>query len=496
MTGRLADLFRFAWGLLYWNTRKSWFRLRGGRVPCQVLSDSGRAFETGCEACLHWSRPAKFKRVCPLLVETADGLRCSVDTANVRPFWGRALLVFGGSFAALYLGGVLVIFAFLRTVGYPISVVHLAWPGSWHRVGQVRGWFFLERSSRAFAAGRPAEGMLYLNNAYEFDPSNYTVGFNFAQKLQLGHSGRADAVYRRLMQEHPAQRGITAQAWFRSMLARGDFLGVEGIARLQLTEDPTHASVWMRALIFATRELGSINTLQELLASPLPSLQPWRQVLEAELLLRQGRTAQARAMLNTTWNDQPPYSRFYQIRELIRIGESFTAIDLTGKYQSDVDDTARATLLLEAYTTMQAHQSLQRLVDSLLGPPLNLPTIRLLAAYLIRHPNPELLDKFFAKFTQEKIPFGDDSLETYLTLYCTAGADGDWTKLHAVAGKIRRTDGGTSLTLGLVESFFRGQTTHTRIAGLLPALPMPLEVHYALLERYPGPKIVPKEKSR
>jgi hypothetical protein len=52
------------------------------------------------------------------------------------------------------------------------------------------------------------------------------------------------------------------------------------------------------------------------------------------------------------------------------------------------------------------------------------------------------------------------------------------------------------LTLGFVESFFRGQTTQTRAAALLPALPLPLEVEYALLARYPGPRVTLEKSSR
>jgi hypothetical protein len=419
-------------------------------------------------------------------VETADGLRCSVNTAEVRPFWGRAIAAYAGTFGAIYVSVVLAIFIFLRTVGYPISVVHLAWPGSWHRIGEVRGAFFMDRSNRAFAAGRPAEGMLYLSNAYEFDPTNYTVGFSFAQKLQLGQPSKADAVYRRLMREHPAQRATTAQTWFRSLLSRGDFNGVQELSRIELVSDPAYASVWMRALIFASRQLQSDAVLRELLESKLSEFQPWRQLLDTELLLREGKLTDAKALLNRGWDNQPPYAQYYQIRELITADDAFTAIDLTGKYQGQLDDAARATLLLEAYTALGADQSLRRLADSLLGAPLNQPTIKLFAAYLIRHPNPTLLNQLFEKFAREKMPLADDNLETYLALYCTAGVANDWEKLHLVASSIRRADGGTSLTIGLAESFFRGQTTHTRIASLLPALPLPLEVYYALLERYPG----------
>jgi hypothetical protein len=37
-----------------------------------------------------------------------------------------------------------------------------------------------------------------------------------------------------------------------------------------------------------------------------------------------------------------------------------------------------------------------------------------------------------------------------------------------------------------LESFFRGRTTSDRITSILPMLPLPIEVNYALLERYPG----------
>ena len=116
MTGRFADLFRLVWALLYWNTRKSWFQLRRGRspCPCQSPSDSGRAYETACVACLSWNEPARFRRDCPLLVSTPQGLRCSVNTADVRPFWRRAFFFYGGGLATLYLTAALTVFIFLR----------------------------------------------------------------------------------------------------------------------------------------------------------------------------------------------------------------------------------------------------------------------------------------------------------------------------------------------------------------------------------------------
>lgn len=488
MIGRLADLFRLAWGLLYWNTRKSWFQLRRGRspCPCQSPSDSGRAYETACDASLSWHDAARFRRVCPLLVSTPQGFRCSVNAQDVRPFWGRAFRFYGGTLAAVYLCGALAIFVFLRTVGYPISIVHLVWPGSWHRVTEVRGWFFMERANRAFHAGRHAEGMLYLTNAYEFDPGNYTIGFTLAQRLQLGQPSRADEIYRRLLVSHPAESRATKQAWFRSLLARGDFAVIEPLAASEVLNDPEHAGVWMRALVFATRHTGNLDPLHHLVDSPSPAAQPWRSLLQVELMLRGGDRQRARVALNQPWHDVPAFSLFYQIRELTALGEGFAATDLLGQYSDRLDSTARTTLLLETYAALGATQSRQRLVASLLAPPLNPATLRLLSAHLIRRPDPALLNDVFARLDRDRLPLSDTTLESYLAVCCAAGVAGDWPKMAAVAKFVRAHGEGSAFTLSLVEAFFRGDTRQTRIAALLPALPMGLEVHYALLERYPG----------
>ncbi len=496
MTGRLADLFRLAWGLLYWNTRKSWFRYRRGRspCPCQAPSDSGRAFETVCDASLGWHDQRRFRRVCPLLVETKSGLRCSANTADVRPFWGRAAVSYGGTLLGLYLTGALVVFIFLRVVGYPVNVGHLVWPGSWHRVKEVRGWYFMQRADKAFAAGHPAEGMLYLSNAYEFDPANYTVATSLAQKLQLGQPIRSDAIYRELLVDHPEQRALTAQTWFRALLARGDFENVAELARTQVIEDSDRGSVWMRALIFATRQTRSDAPLRDLLASNAPAAAaPWRPLLTTELLQRAGRKAEFRSALRLSWASLPAYSQFYQVAALIEQGDAIAAVDLLQSYGPQLDNTVRATLLLEAYAALDAPLSRDHLIDALLVPPLNPPTINVLAAYLIRHPSQSVLDRIFAKFQNDRDRATDSSLESLLALDCAAGVARDWRKMHAIAGLLRSN--GSALTLGAVEAFFRGDTTQTRIAALLPALPLPLETTYALLERYPGPRralIAPK----
>lgn len=489
VTGWLADFFRLASGLLYWNTRKSWFRLRRGRArcPCQSPSDSGRAFETQCDAVVHWTSPERFRRLCPLLVKTPQGWRCSVNTPDVRPFWGRAFGYYGGALAAVYLAGVITVFIFLRTVGYPVSVFHVAWPPSWHRVGQARGWFFMEKARQSFAANRTSEAILYLSNAYEFDPANYAAGLTLAKTLQAGQPLVSNRLYDRLLHEHPAQHDATAQEWFRALLARGDFETISSLAGNEVLAGGPHASVWMRALVFAARQTHRDTALRALRDSPSPAATVWQPLLDAELFSLAGRNADARLLLDRTdWKRLPPYGIYYQVNRLTELGDVYAALDSLDRNGAGLDVETRVTLELTAYGRQGALRPLHQLANRLLGPKLNLPVITLLAAQLIRYPDPVLLEQVYARFRAEPIAFTTESAGAYFSLLCAAAVNGDWPKFDVLRASITQHAGSSQAVLTAVEAFFRGRTGATRVTSYLPALPLPLEVNYALIERYPG----------
>lgn len=429
-----------------------------------------------------------------MLVQTPNGLRCSADVRDVRPFWGRALRYYATAAATLYLVAIITVFIFLRSVGYPISIIHLAWPPSWSKVGVARGQFFLDRANRAFAKGNPAEGMLYLSNAHQFAPDNFEIAFVLAQKLQISQPQRSDELFRELLGTHREKRDLVTQTWFRGLLARGDFVSVEELARDRVLDDAAHNSVWMRALIFASRQRDDDTIIRQLLSSPQPSAAAWQPLLETELLLRSGRLADARAKLAHDWATVPPYGVYYRISELIAVGEGIQAVDMVETYRGRLDEAARVSLLLQAYSALGATQARQRLVTSLLNGPANAIAVNLIAADLIRHPDRALFAQTCDAFTKAFPRLENTTFETYLALYCAAGVVADWDRLHALARTLQTNATGNSLTLGLAESFFRHQTMQTRIAGLLNALPAPLEIHYALLERFPGPKPVKELK--
>ncbi len=494
MLGWLADFFRLAWGLVYWNTRKAWFQWRRGRAkcPCQNPSDSGRALETGCEACVNWDKPRRFQRVCPLLVETKDGLRCAANTADVRPFWGRLFGYYGGALLTIYLAGAITVFAVLRAIGYPISVVHVVWPGLWYRVPQARGWFFAQKSQKAFAAGRTAEGLLYLSNAYQFDPGSYQIALALAKNLQVGRPRESDVLFERVLHEHPAQRDATAAEWFRALLARGDFPKIATLAHGETLADIAHAHVWVRALLFATRQLGDDTQLRELHADRSPAAAPWRQLLDIELLLRAGRPREARAALDRPWPaSASPFTVYYRVSTLTALGDTYAALDTLEANRARLGGGDYTLLRLDALAAAGARRPLAERIDEVLAQKLTPASTMVLCTHLVHHPDPAVFARLVDKAQQEKLPLDSSTAGAWFTLLCTAGAVGDLPRLHALVITLKLTANSPFVALNAVESFFRGETGAEKITTFLPLIPLPLEINYALIERFLPPPPVP-----
>jgi tetratricopeptide (TPR) repeat protein len=484
VTGWFSDLFRLFWALLYWNVRKTVFRLRRrrGGNPCQSLSDSGKAYETQCEACASWNRAGRFRRVCPLLVETADGLRCSVDAADVRPFWGRALGYCGGTAVVLYLLAALAAFTALRTIGYELDYADVAWPPAWHHIDESRAQYFAQKGFAAFAANNIREAVFALAIACELDPQNYRAGITLARLWEISQPRLSDELYARLLQTHPAQAATTAALRLHALLARGDFEQLRDAARQQIAADPAKASPSLHALIFATRRLRDDAPLQQLLDAPAGA--PWRPVLQAELLWRRGRTPEAIAMLSHAWSPPHPYFAYYQMRQLLALGRPQEALALLKAYGPLVPgDEAAATLLA---VNAQLGQQTQLLSDAAnwLGASPTPAVVELLATHLVHYPNADLLRLVFTRLEAAPLPATEAAYRAYCALFCAAGVTGDRERLHALTVTLKQRAGAAFVTLNAAEDFFLGQSASARIESFLPVLTLPVETLYALLERF------------
>ncbi|MBI2497405.1 MAG: hypothetical protein HYV75_05630 [Opitutae bacterium] len=255
MIGWIGDFFRFWWALFYWNIRKGWFRLSGAHrddCPCQNQSDSGLAFESRCEPITQWHRPARFRRVCPLLKETPDGLRCSVEAEGVRPFWGRAAVYAGGALLALYLAGTLAAYVALRAANYEMGYLVVAWPPRWQELRGAQERLYAARAQTAIRQGNYQEAILSLEMVCQLNPRNYSAGLALAGLSQVAaRPNVAEHIYERLMRDVPEQRIATAQIWFRTLLARANYANIIPLAATMLSEDPEQRGAWLNALLFA-----------------------------------------------------------------------------------------------------------------------------------------------------------------------------------------------------------------------------------------------------
>ncbi|MBW8780938.1 MAG: tetratricopeptide repeat protein [Verrucomicrobia bacterium] len=261
----LADAGWCVWGLFYWNVRKSFYRLRGGRgrCPCQDLCDSGTAGRTHCEPSQALNQPIRFRHVCPLLVAGpgGNGAFCSVPASEVRPFWGRALGFYGIFLAVVYLALVMVAFTGIRATGVKsLTWLQVAWPGRWHEIAQERSGYFFKQALQACARRDYQGAYRSMASALQQDPHNYEARLLMGQYGEFaGEYETADRFFEDVLREFPQARTRTAITLHDTLLATGRF---EPLARHCLSmalADETSRPTWVRSLLLALH-LGRIGS--------------------------------------------------------------------------------------------------------------------------------------------------------------------------------------------------------------------------------------------
>jgi hypothetical protein len=490
MLAWLGDLGRLYWGLLYWNSRKTLFRLRGasGRAPCQHPSDSGAAGKTGCEACSGWRSRQRFRRLCPLLAETDDGRRvCSVGAAQVRPFWGRAVLVYGGSLAAAAVLAVLSVYVGFRVIGYRVPLGVVAWPPAWGRIQQARADYFYRMALSSFASGDVRQSYLALNQVYALDPSNSDAARLLAQFTQVSSPDYSDAIYTRLILEHHADFEQVAQTWFRALVARGDLVGVRRLSARMLRVGAVHVPAWTQALLFSERMTGDTDETDRLLAGPEPIPAEARSVLELQRSLRTGDAAgRQRALTLYIGGATATFEIYFALYRLIDLGRAAdVAAFVEGKDGAALDAYDREAIKLAAYSALGWNALAQKEVDLLLENGVTLPAITLVCSNLIRYPDSEGAERVFARLDRAPLPATVENTGAHMALLCMAGVNGLKPRGRQEADTVGRIVGGSFPVWSRVRDFFEAPTDGKNPATVLPVLAqLPLEAAYALIDHY------------
>ncbi len=487
---RLGDLARLSWGLWYWNVRKSLFRLRGaaGAAPCQHPSDSGRAGQTGCEACREWRDPSRFRLLCPLIATAADGRRvCSVDAREVRPFWGRALALQLGAATVLWLVVVVVAFVGLRAIGYRVPVYAVAWPPAWHRIHQARADYFYRMAVAAFSSGDVRQGFLALNQVYALDPANTEAASLLAQFTQIANPDYSDSIYTRLLLQRRGNTEEIAQAWYRALLSRGDFGSAGRLAARMLREGAPHAPAWIQGVLLAERMTGDPTELDRLLAATATLPAPAHPVLTLAREVRSGGPDERlRAVTLALGGSRDPFELYCCLEWLIDLGRpSDTAAFLEGPGGAMLGAYDREALKLDAYSALGWRVLERKEIGSILEAGPSGAVVTLVAAHLIRHPDPVTAQAAFGLLEAKPLTESPANAGVHMALLCMAGVNGLEPRVEREAGLLGWTPGGKFAAWGRLREFFSSAAPSKNPAVFLPALhPMPLEVVYAVAAHY------------
>jgi hypothetical protein len=363
-------------------------------------------------------------------------------------------------------------------------------PTRWSEFHLVQSHYFAAKAQRALAQHDPSEAIMSLSIAYQLDPSNYAIGLLFARLTQAEQPALSDRIYARLDHDHPEHRIEILGAWYDSLLWRADFSGIENLVTEALAADPSHANAWLNTLMIALRRQPDVTVERKLLAENTSAAA--KALLTLDLKTLEDPANARRILLTPPEPDAPAFLNFYIPRRLIETGSAREAVNLLTSSQLQLSPRDRLSLLLDAYAALGWTSILRQQFDQIVGQPLNGPAIDVLASFLIRHPDRDLLAEGFDAF-QRQVPAAADVAYTEWSAWLfAAGATGDFQRFQIAAEKMRALAHSDLRAIDAVKGFFQGNAAHTRIESYLPLMqPLPLDVTYALLERY----YQPREKS-
>lgn len=492
MISWLGDFFRFWWSLFYWNLRKSIFRMQGrdpARCPCQSASDSGLALQTHCEAAATWNKPARFRTVCPLLLETPDGLRCSVNTENVRPFWGRAIGFGTALLLAVYLGGSIGLFVVLKRIGYEVGLNTVVWPGNWSGLRTAQERMYARRAKEALATENYQAAILALEMVGQLNPRNEAAALALANLWQIsGRAVLADGIYERLLRENPGSRARIAQVWYRALLTRTDFAQIGALAPRMLGEDLHQQAPWLHALFFATRVTGDHQPLEKAIASGAKFPDWCNYLLAVELAAQTGGIAAAEAQLTRVQSEPgSPYVPIFQAKRLISFQRYASALKVLEGYAGRVPVDEAGFLRLEAFLLLGWTSLADSEFDALLGFPMRPRLAAQFCAHFIRYPDRNLFARYFDRFVKAGPNLDADTFPLFAATLLAAARCGDAERLSYMNEIIRRVTENDSRPLGILATQLGQNAPIARIDLALPSVPLPTEVLYAVLERFYQP---------
>lgn len=417
---------------------------------------------------------------------------CSVDTAEVRPFWGRVFLSALLASVIIYGSLVLTVFGVLRQVGYPVTISMIGWPPAWSDINQAKSQYFLNNAQIAYNSGELKETVISLSNAYDSDPYNYEAGFFLARLWQAGRPEVSNHLYQELIANHPEHRTQTAQAWLRSLLPRADYIWIERLAISALRFEDEQAAAWLHALLFADVRTPDGSTIERLLETPDTLSSGVETVLRWEEMVRNLPADLAqKTLVRRPPDDSPSFVIYYQIRRLLSLGFPVKALEILTANENRLNDRDRITLELRSFAEANFQRSYFGLFDKITRLDPSLAQFDIIAAHLVMHPNEELYRRTKNRLIPNRIAKLEDRLPALLALFCVAGIHGDVEYQTELSVQMRElTDSNFVVLDAAIAAMAQPERTNVGMKNLIPALqPMSIDMTYALLERFEESKL-------
>jgi hypothetical protein len=425
--------------------------------------------------------------MCPLLA-TVDGRRvCSVDAADVRPFWGRAALIYCGSAAGLAAGAVLAVFTAFRVIGYRVPLHVVAWPPAWHQVDKARADYFYRLAQRALAAGDVRQAYLALGQVHALDPANADAARLLAQFTEMTSPDYSDAIYSQLVLGGVGDMEGTAEIWVHALLSRGDFPSVAALSSRMLRMGTAHVPAWTQGLLFAERMGAGTGEADRLLAPGVHLPGEARSALSLARSIRTGTDDERFKMVQLYLGGAAtPFEVYYSLRCALDMGRAADVLAfIEGKQGAALTPYDRESLKLDAYSAMGWHEPERREIGLILEQGVSASTAGLLAGHLVRYPDAESAARLFDLLAAKPLGAAPENVGAHVALLCAAGVNGLDARMAGEAEIVGRIVGGTFPAWDNVKSFFEGRAHAKNPAAILPALgQLPLEMVYALDAHY------------
>ena len=475
----LLDLVRWNWAKARWVGRG-----RPEPCPCHDPSDSGQAGWTRCLPAEDWNDPHRFQRVCPLLRKTEAGWCCSVGTAGVRPFWGRALMIWALVGLLVYLGGTVGAWGAFRVAGYrTVQWADVASPWSWRKFRLVQSARFRADGYEAIRRGDFNRALLALAIAQRFREGDYLTARTLTKLWSRTDADPdRDAIIDRALGEFPPLPEDTAMALHDMLLAAGRYRVLVDLCLERLAAESRFRSWWERSLYFAAeqgRQAGYLGTQR---ATRVQGLSAEAQRLLTALACEQeGKREHALGRLEVRFPPAAsPVAMRQQIEWLTRWGKPDEAAILVQHYLPAIGSFEAAALTFWISWSKGDRATAEADLLSLLRAPLQPAQADRLAALVIESGEGRALRRL-PEYKDTADLKNDTLARAALWVAGLSSGEIEWARQQA---RLAREQLGTEWPdIPRIDFGERGPGQVTSLGYVLGVVALPRETVYALLRR-------------